>query len=75
MHLRIRKELDELRARWPTLDLGSGSQATMPEHFELSIRDYCGRPDNHDGRGVRSAGAKPTHIQRFSTAWSRRQLK
>lgn len=55
MHLKIRKELNELRDAWPPLNLGSGLRATMPETLELSISAYCERAENRDGRGVRSA--------------------
>lgn len=55
MHIDIRNDMDELRARWPNLDLGAGFQAKMPKRIERAIAAYCDRPDNHDGCGVKSA--------------------
>ena len=55
MHLGLRKELEETKARWPTLDLGSGPSAAMPTHLADAINEYCARAANRDGRGVRSA--------------------
>ena len=54
MHTGIRNDMEELRARWPQLDLGSGLQAKMPKQIERAIAAYCNRPDNRDGRGIRS---------------------
>lgn len=54
MHTGIRMDLNELRARWPELDLGSGSHANMPEGVEQAIRGYIERPGNLDGRGIKS---------------------
>ena len=54
MHYGIRNDLEDLRALWPRLDLGSGARADLPERLERAITEHCERPDNRDGRGVRS---------------------
>ena len=54
MHTGIRTDLNELQAHWPKLDLGSGSLVNMPEDVERTIREYVERPENRDGRGIRS---------------------
>ena len=55
---KIRKAVNELDAHWPRLDMGSPSRPPRPPQLRDAIGEYCARPANRDGRGVKSSVLK-----------------
>lgn len=55
---KIRKAVNELEAHWPRLDMGSPSGPPHPPRLRDAIGEYCARPANRDGRGVKSSVLK-----------------
>lgn len=50
MHSGLRNDIDDLAARWPELNLGSGLRSKLPKQVEHAIAEYCDRPENLYGR-------------------------
>ena len=55
MNGKIRSALGEIQCHWPALASGPRHDAAAPQHLEEVVEEYCGRPVNRDGRGVKAS--------------------